>query len=67
LGEGLEAPARLLRDLENLQAFISFGPWANMAAVRNWRALAGHQERVARLREVLDCFEPRTLEIVARR
>ena len=36
--EGLEAPALLLRDLENPQAFISFGPWANMAAVRNWRA-----------------------------
>jgi len=39
--EGLEAPALLLRDLENPQAFISFGPWANMAAVRSWRALAG--------------------------
>jgi heme-degrading monooxygenase HmoA len=64
--EGLEAPALLLRDLENPQAFISFGPWANMAAVRNWRALAGYQERVARLSEILDSFEPRTLEIVAR-
>jgi heme-degrading monooxygenase HmoA len=63
--EGLEAPALLLRDLENPQAFISFGPWANMAAVRSWRALAGYQERVARLSEVLDSFEPRTLEIVA--
>src|SRR5206468_1226715 len=65
--EGLEAPALLLRDLENPQAFISFGPWANTAAVRSWRALAGYQERVARLSEVLDSFEPRTLEIVARR
>jgi heme-degrading monooxygenase HmoA len=65
--EGLEAPALLLRDLENPQAFISFGPWANMAAVRNWRALTGYQERVARLSEVLDSFEPRTLEIVVRR
>jgi heme-degrading monooxygenase HmoA len=65
--EGLEAPALLLRDLEDPQEFISFGPWANMAAVRSWRALAGYQERVARLSEVLDSFEPRTLEIVARR
>jgi heme-degrading monooxygenase HmoA len=65
--QGLEAPALLLRDLENPQAFISFGPWANTAAVRSWRALAGYQERVARLSEVLDSFEPRTLEIVARR
>jgi hypothetical protein len=38
-----------------------------MAAVRSWRALAGYQEQVARLSEVLDSFEPRTLEIVARR
>jgi hypothetical protein len=38
-----------------------------MAAVRSWRALAGYQERVAQLSEVLDSFEPRTLEIVARR
>jgi heme-degrading monooxygenase HmoA len=32
--EGLEAPALLLRELEDPQAFISLGPWANMAAVR---------------------------------
>ena len=64
--EGLEAPALLLRDLENPQTFISFGPWESMTAVRSWRALAGYQERVARLREVVDGFEPRTLEVVAR-
>jgi hypothetical protein len=39
----------------------------SMQAVRNWRALAGYQERVAKLREVVDHFEPRTLEVVARR
>ena len=38
-----------------------------MSAVRNWRALPGYQERVARLREVVDDFTPRTLEVVARR
>src|SRR2546423_7179140 len=65
--EGLEAPALPLRDLENPQAFISFGPRANMAAVRSWRALAGYQERGARLSEGLDSLDPRTLEIVSRR
>ncbi len=35
-------------------------------AIKNWRALAGYHERVARLREVVDRFEPRTLEITAR-
>jgi quinol monooxygenase YgiN len=65
--EGLQAPALLLRDVENPQVFISFGPWESQAVVRNWRALPGYQERVARLRQVVESFEPRTLEVVARR
>jgi heme-degrading monooxygenase HmoA len=64
---GLTAPALLLRDRESPQTFVSFGPWESMDAVRNWRALAGYQERVARLSEVVDSFEPRTLEVTARR
>jgi heme-degrading monooxygenase HmoA len=64
--QGLEAPALLLRDLESPQTFISFGPWVSAAAVRSWRALPGYQERVARLQEVVDGFEPRTLEVTAR-
>jgi heme-degrading monooxygenase HmoA len=63
--EGLEAPALLLRDVESPQTFVSFGPWESVGAVRNWRALPGYQERVARLREVVDEFEPRTLEVTA--
>jgi heme-degrading monooxygenase HmoA len=65
--EGLAAPALLLRDAEEPSTFVSFGPWENLSAVRNWRSLAGYQERVARLREVVDSFEPRTLEVVSRR
>jgi heme-degrading monooxygenase HmoA len=64
--EGLDAPALLLRDVDNPHTFISFGPWQSVAAVKNWRALAGYHERVARLREVVDRFEPRTLEVAAR-
>jgi heme-degrading monooxygenase HmoA len=64
--EGLDAPALLLRDAEDPRTFISFGPWQSVQAVRNWRALAGYQERVARLREVVDRLEPRTLEVTAR-
>ena len=33
----------------------------------DWRALSGYQERVARLSEVVDSFEPRTLQVVSRR
>jgi heme-degrading monooxygenase HmoA len=65
--EGLQAPALLLRDTESPQKFVSFGPWESAAAVGSWRALAGYQERVARLREAVDGFEPRTFEVVSRR
>ena len=64
--EGFEAQALLLRDLESPQTFVSFGPWESVAAVRNWRTLPGYGERVARLSEVLESFEPRTFEIAAR-
>jgi heme-degrading monooxygenase HmoA len=65
--QGLNAAAVLLRDVERAQTFISFGPWESMAAVRSWRSLTGYQERVARLSEVVDSFEPRTLEELPRR
>ena len=64
--QGLDAPALLLRDLENPRTFISFGPWQSVTAIKNWRALAGYHERVGRLREVVEGFEPQTLEITAR-
>jgi heme-degrading monooxygenase HmoA len=63
---GFEAQALLLSDLESPQTFVSFGPWESATAVRNWRALPGYEERVARLSEVVESFEPRTLEIAAR-
>jgi len=62
---GLRAQARLLRDLEHPSTFVSFGPWETIAAVRAWRGEAGYHERVARLQEVVERFEPRTLEEVA--
>jgi len=65
--EGLHEDALLLRDLESPQTFVSFGPWASIDVIRGWRARPGYQERVERLREVLDSFEPRTLDVVDRR
>jgi len=64
--EGLAERAILLRDVDNPEEFVSFGPWVSMQAVRNWRALSGYQDRVARLREVVEHFAPRTLELVSR-
>jgi heme-degrading monooxygenase HmoA len=64
--QGLAAPGLLLRDLDSPHAFVSFGPWEDLDAIKSWRSLAGYQERVARLREVVERFEPRTLEVVTR-
>jgi heme-degrading monooxygenase HmoA len=64
--EGLAGRAMLLRDLDNPERFVSFGPWESMQAIRNWRALSGYQERVARVGELVEQFEPRTLEVVGR-
>jgi hypothetical protein len=38
-----------------------------MDAVRRWRVAPGFHERIARLHEVLDDFDPRTLELVSER
>ena len=63
--QGLRAHARLLRDVENPSLFVSFGPWETISAVRTWRGEPGYHERVARLQELVEEFEPRTLEEVA--
>src|SRR4051812_47988193 len=65
--EGFHARATLLRDVESPTTFVSFGPWESLAAVKSWRGLPGYHERVARLREVVESFEPRTVEQVSER
>ena len=63
--QGLTASAKLLRDVEQPNRFLSFGPWESVDHVRRWRTAEGYQERIGRLQEVLDGFEPRTFELVA--
>jgi len=63
--QGLTASAKLLRDVERPNRFLSLGPWESMDRVRRWRTAEGFQERIARLQEVLESFEPRTFEQVA--
>jgi heme-degrading monooxygenase HmoA len=65
--QGLGARARLLRDVERPGTFVSFGPWASIDAVKSWRSAEGYHDRVARLQEVVESFEPHTLELVAER
>ena len=65
-GQGLAAPAMLLRDVDEPTCFVSFGPWEDIQMIWRWRGQAGFQEHVASLNEVLVSFEPRTLELVGR-
>ena len=57
--------ARLLQDLEDPTRFYSFGPWESMQAIQAWRTHPGFQERVGRVRDLLDSFEAHTLSLVA--
>lgn len=57
--------AWLLRDRDRPQVFLSAGPWNDDSAIAAWRASDGFQQRVARIREMLESFEARTLDEVA--
>jgi heme-degrading monooxygenase HmoA len=58
-------PATLLRDLDEPRRFLSFGPWQDMGSIEAWRGSEGFQERLGRIRELLDEAQPRTLEVAA--
>ena len=62
--QGLRASAMLLRDVDEPTHFVSFGPWESLQVIGRWRSLPGFHERVARLNDVLESFEARTLELV---
>jgi heme-degrading monooxygenase HmoA len=57
--------ARLLQDEDHPGRFISIGPWGSRDAVRSWRSLLGFQERLGRLRELLETFTASTLALRA--
>jgi quinol monooxygenase YgiN len=59
--------ARLLQDIERPTHFYSFGPWQSLDAIDAWRADEGFQQRVGRIRELLESFEANTLRLVAQR
>jgi hypothetical protein len=46
--------------------FISFGPWPSAEAAGRWRDSAGFRERFERIEELVDRFEPQTLDVVLR-
>lgn len=50
--------ATLLQHQEKPNVFLSFGPWESADAIAQWRASLGFQERVERIRPLLEAFEP---------
>ena len=59
------ATATLLRDRDQPNRFISFGPWDSIEQIEQWRGSETFKKGVARLREVLEGFAPSTMEVAA--
>lgn len=57
--------AKLLRDADEPRRFISFGPWADEAAIAGWRGDPGFHSRVARIQPLVEVFTPHTMEVAA--
>ena len=60
-----DARGTLLRDAEQSNRFVSFGPWPSAEHAERWRASPGFREHVDRIMETLESFEPLTLQLVA--
>jgi heme-degrading monooxygenase HmoA len=59
-------PPTLLRDREEPNVFVSFGPWATDADVERFRSSAAFRKAQETMRDLLDGFEPRTFDEVSR-
>src|SRR3954452_7047348 len=57
--------ATLVQNQEKPNVFLSFGPWDSVEAIDTWRSSDGFRERVGRLRDLLESFEPGTYELRA--
>ncbi|HYY76020.1 MAG TPA: antibiotic biosynthesis monooxygenase family protein [Gaiellaceae bacterium] len=52
----------LLRDRETPNVFVSFGPWPSIEDVNRFRSSTVFRESVAAMEDLLESFEPRTLD-----
>lgn len=52
----------LLRDRETPNVFVSFGPWPSIEDVNRFRSSSAFRESVAAMEDLLESFEPRTLD-----
>lgn len=56
---------RLVRDLHEPQRFVSFGDWESIDQVRAWKSSPEFRERMARVLQHVDDFQPTELAPVA--
>ncbi|HZR92839.1 MAG TPA: antibiotic biosynthesis monooxygenase family protein [Gaiellaceae bacterium] len=59
-------PPTLLRDRDRPNVFVSFGPWPDDEAVERFRSSEAFRSNVDDLRQLLESFEPRTMDEVWR-
>lgn len=64
--ERFETHGTLIRDREDPQRFISFGPWRSAEEAARWREDPGFSEHVSRLTDAVEQFEPGTYDVVMR-
>jgi heme-degrading monooxygenase HmoA len=57
--------AKLLQNREDPTLFVSVGQWRTEEVVQTWRKSQGFQERMTKLREMLEEVEIRALNAVA--
>jgi heme-degrading monooxygenase HmoA len=56
---------RLMRDLHQPGRFVSVGDWESIEEVRNWKSSLEFRERMARVLQHVEEFEPTELAVVA--
>jgi heme-degrading monooxygenase HmoA len=56
---------RLARDERERELFVSFGVWESIDAVRAWKSTPDFRERLARVLQHVDEFEPSELTVIA--
>ncbi len=62
--ENFAQRAILLRDHDSPNTFVSLGPWHRIEEIERWHESSGFAERIAALRDVVERWEPQTLELV---
>ena len=56
--------ARLTRDLENPNKYLSFAPWESLDAIQAWKGSDEFRERMGKVQAHVAEFQPQEMELV---